>query len=276
MDNIILVDTSYTSFHRFFATLRWFSLANKDIYKEHKEDTNYDWSKNDIFIEKYEKMYLESIKKLVKPKVFNKSTIIFCMDSPQEELWRHEYIECYKGNRTDLTKKANFKPTFDYTYKKIIPKLIKEDNIFSIMIKKIEGDDVIAIASKYIRTKYPNKKVYIVSGDKDFYQLGYPNLYFADYKKKELLNFTRKEAKNELLLKIINGDCSDNIPSIFVEKISNKMKKELREDKEKLKNYINENPTVRKQYKINKRIISFKYIPKKYQKIALTEIKQIL
>ena len=54
---VILVDTSYTTFHRFFATLRWFSFANKDLYKEHKDDTTFDWSTEPIFIEKYTKMY---------------------------------------------------------------------------------------------------------------------------------------------------------------------------------------------------------------------------
>jgi len=34
MNNIILVDTSYTNFHRFYATLRWYSFANKEEYKE--------------------------------------------------------------------------------------------------------------------------------------------------------------------------------------------------------------------------------------------------
>ena len=43
-DNIILVDTSYTTFHRFFATMRWFSLAEAEIYKQHKDDPTYDWS----------------------------------------------------------------------------------------------------------------------------------------------------------------------------------------------------------------------------------------
>ena len=41
MNNIILVDSSYTSFHRFFATMRWFSLAKKEIYQEHKNDDGF-------------------------------------------------------------------------------------------------------------------------------------------------------------------------------------------------------------------------------------------
>ena len=35
--NIILIDTSYTTFHRFFATIRWFSFANKDEFKLYKD-----------------------------------------------------------------------------------------------------------------------------------------------------------------------------------------------------------------------------------------------
>jgi hypothetical protein len=66
---LILVDTSYTSFYRFFATLRWLSMNDPDLYKEKKSDTTYDWSKNEKFMEKYEKMYMKSIVDLVGKKV---------------------------------------------------------------------------------------------------------------------------------------------------------------------------------------------------------------
>ena len=66
---IILIDTSYTSFYRFFATLRWMSLAEPDDYKKYKNDNTYDWMQNKIFLEKYKKMYLESIVKLIKNSV---------------------------------------------------------------------------------------------------------------------------------------------------------------------------------------------------------------
>lgn len=279
MNNIILVDSSYTSFHRFFATLRWFSFSNKEFYKEHKDNPKYDWSKNKIFIEKYTKMYLESIKKLVTPKVFNDSIIIFCLDAPQESLWRNDLMECYKGERVDLTKKNNFKPTFTFTYKKLIPDLIKNNkNIFMMKYAKMEADDIIALCTRYIRKKHTNKTVYLVSGDNDFLQLGYDNLFFADYKKKNLIKLSKEEAKEALEQKIINGDCSDNIPSIFPkdEKISNKKKKEIRENKEKREEYFKTNNRVYNQYKKNKRLISFKYIPEKYKKPIYLEIKKIL
>jgi 5'-3' exonuclease len=279
MNNIILVDSSYTSFHRFFATLRWFSFSKKEEYKEHKDNPKYDWSKNKIFLEKYEKMYVESIKKLVTPTVFNNSIIIFCLDAPQESLWRNDLMECYKGERVDLSKKHNFKPTFKYTYSKIIPELVKNNsNIFMIKYAKMEADDIIALCTRYIRKKHTNKTIYLVSGDNDFLQLGYENLYFADYKKKELKKLSREEAKEALEQKIINGDCSDNIPNIFPknEKISNKLRKEIRENKEKREEYFKTNKRAYKQYKKNKQLISFKYIPKEYQTPIYLKIKKIL
>jgi len=143
---------------------------------------------------------------------------------------------------------------------------------------KIEGDDIIALCVKYIRLKQPNLKVYLISGDQDFYQLGYSNLYLCDYKKKEHLQFTREEAKKQLLLKIINGDCSDNIPNIFPKslKISNKRKKLIRENKDELKKYLKEFIEGKKIYNLNKKLIDFKNIPKIYHKTIFKKIKKIL
>ncbi len=283
--SIILVDTSYTTFHRFFATLRWFSFANKDLYKEHKDDNKFDWSTEPIFIEKYTKMYLESIINLVSKSVYNNSTLIFCQDAPSESLWRHEFAECYKGNRVDLSEKNNFKPTFAYTYDTLIPKLVEENkNIHSLKVPKMEADDLIALATRYIRHKRPNHIVYIISGDNDFLQLGYKNLYIADYKKKELIHLSREEAREALRQKIVSGDCSDNIPSIFVtkgntdsdRKISPKIKQKVKESKEEMKLFLAENEKARNQYEKNKKIISFRYIPHHFRKPVYKAIKQLV
>jgi 5'-3' exonuclease len=279
MTNIILVDSSYTSFHRFFATIQWFSLAHKEIFKEHKDEPGYDWMNEPLFFEKYKKMYLESIINLVSRKVFNESIVIFCLDSPQASLWRHEIGTCYKGNREDLSKKRNFKPTFNYTYNLLIPNLTKEyNNIHMIIRDKMEADDLIALIVRYVKHKAPHNHIYIVSGDNDFLQLGYDNLYFADYKKKDLIQLTKDEARETLLQKIINGDCSDNIPSIFPKElgISNKMKKLIRTDKTELKKYLHQYPVAKKQYGNNKKMISFKYIPKEYRPPVYKFIKNIL
>ncbi len=261
---IILVDTSYTSFYRFFATLRWFSFSHPEDFKQVKDDNKYDWSKNKIFIEKYEKMYLDSIIKLVKKKVWDNSIIIFCMDSPKEHLWRTQLYCEYKGDRADLSLKSNFKPTFNYTYEHMIPKFISENkNIYKLKVDKMEADDLIAIIAMYLKDNENNRPVYLVSGDEDFLQLGRENLTFINYKAKKPFVLTESEAKNALRNKFINGDSSDCIPSIFP-KGKRVNKKQIMESDDKLNEYLASNPEAKKQYEFNKKIIDFTNIPKEY------------
>ena len=55
--SLILIDTSYTSFYRFFATIRWYSLSNPE---EFKEKNNYELPLG-IIIGKVCKKYLKAI-----------------------------------------------------------------------------------------------------------------------------------------------------------------------------------------------------------------------
>ena len=272
---IILIDTSYTSFYRFFATLRWFSLSNSDDYKLHKDDPKYDWLQNKIFIEKYEKMYLNSIIALIKKKIFTKSKIIFCMDSPKENLWRTKIKADYKGDRIDLSLKNNFKPTFNYTYEHIIPKIINDNkNIYKLRVDKLEADDLIGIITMHFEETNPKQEIIIVSGDNDFLQLGRENVHFINYKKKKLLNLTKEEANIELNNKIILGDTSDCIPSIFP-KGKRIKKKEILESNIKLQEYLDSNINIKNQYELNKKLIDFKYIPNQFKEQVINLFVQL-
>ena len=261
---LILVDTSYTSFYRFFATIRWFSFAYPEEFKELKSDNKYDWSKNEIFIKKYEKMYLDSIIKLVKKKIFDNSNIIFCMDTPKEKLWRMGIQDNYKSGRCDLSLKHNFKTTFDYTYDFMIPKIIEQNkNIFKLRMDEVEADDIIACICMHIKEVNPTQILYLVSGDEDFLQLGRDNLIFINYKKKKPFVLSTDDAHIALQSKIINGDPSDCIPGIFP-KGKRINKKEIIESEIKLIEYLELNIESKKQYDKNRLMIDFNNIPKKY------------
>lgn len=274
MNTLVLVDASYTSFYRFFATLKWFSMNQPDLYKEKKADVKYDWSENEIFIEKYEKMYLESIKKLVGNKEYKNSKIIFCLDSPKENVWRSKLMDDYKGGRCDLSLKNNFKPTFKLTYEKIIPNLVKqhEDKIFSMRLDKLEADDIIAIICRKYEIEKSEIKIVLVSGDQDFLQLGRENLFFINYKSKKAITLTKEEAKEALKLKILNGDCSDNIDPIFPKGTK---KKELIENEEKLMEYLEAHPDVKKKYELNQKLINFDYIPTILSEVIIKKLPKL-
>ena len=283
-NNIILVDSSYTSFYRFFATRTWYSMAHKEDFKElqkvvkdlGKDFANYNWIENEVFMEKYEKMYLESIKTLVTPKVFNDSIIIFARDPPQQTIWRMKEKCDYKDGRQDLTLKHNFKPVFKHTYDTLIPGWVKyNENYFVIKQDKIEADDIIALSCKYIQSNFKNKSIYIVSGDEDFLQLGNDDVYFAQYRKKKVFQLSKEEAALSLVKKIIEGDCSDNISSIFKGKRV-KNKKDLINDPSILQEYLDQNVDIKKKFIENQKLIDFNYIPKKYTTKFTTVIKKLL
>ena len=266
-DNIqalLLIDSSYTAFYRFFATIRWYSFAFADEFKELKSNPNYNWIENHKFMEKYEKMFLKSIMDLVKKKVFTNSRIIFCMDTPKEHLWRTELDCAYKSDRADLSLKHDFKPVFAYTYDTMIPNFIKENtNISKLRVDKMEADDVIASITLHLKETEPNRIVYIVTGDEDFLQLGRDSVIFANYKAKKPFKLTEIEAIKALRHKIIMGDKSDCIKGIFP-KGSKVKKQDIIDSDEKLEDYLASNSEAKKQYEFNKKMIDFNNIPKKY------------
>ena len=278
MNNIVLVDTSYTAFYRFFATMRWYSMAFKEENKVIKEIPNYNWFENKDFMDKYEKMFLSGIEKIVKKKVFKNCMIVFCRDSPKKKLWRTEITDDYKGDRLDLSVKNNFKPVFKYTYETMIPKLVKNnEHIYEIIMPELEADDLIALSCRYIREKLNDKTIYLVSGDEDFLQLGDDDLHFVNYKKKKLFQLTKEEAEEKLRLKLICGDKSDNIKCIYSkeDKLGNKKKKEIKESKEKLEEFLNSNKKAKSNFEHNKKMIDFNSIPKKYHKKVFSKLKKI-
>jgi len=280
VNRLILVDTSYTSFYRFFATIRWFSFAEKEMWKMVKDDREYDWSLNETFIEKYKKMYLDSIIKLIGKRNYKKSLVIFCLDSKQSTLWRNKIMKNYKGSRTDLSKKRNFKTTFNITYKTLIPSIVKNnDNIFCVKVGTAEADDVIAVITKYFQNNNPDLPIDIISGDEDFKQLGRDNVTFHDYrKKKKAIQLSLEQAKDNLNKKIICGDNSDNIKCIFTKamKISNKLKKEMISDNNKLNEFLQNNQVALDNFNINKRMIDFNEIPKSITDKIMKKSKKIL
>ena len=266
---LILIDTSYIAFYRFFATIKWYSLSNPESYKEIYNISNYNWIDNTIFIEKYKKMFIESIIKIIKKKKFNESNIIFCMDSIKNNLWRNKIYNNYKRNRPDLSKKYNFKPVFNYTFEYLIPDIIKlYHNIYTLYYDKLEADDIIAIISNYLKIINPNQIIYIISGDADFLQLGRDNIYFYNFKSKNIINITIQEAKYNLLNKILFGDKSDCIDGIIPKNIKIN-KTELLNNSNILNDFINKYPDIKKKFILNSKIIDFNNIPQKYNKIII-------
>ena len=129
---------------------------------------------------------------------------------------------------------------------------------------------MLATPVKHYEKTNPNQHIYILSGDQDFLQLGRQNVKFINYKIKKPFELTKDEAKIKLHNKVLLGDKSDCIDTIFPKKFNTKLKKELVESIDEFNKYLETSTKeVQDNYKLNKQLIDFDNIPQKYQKQVL-------
>ena len=250
----IFVDGSYYNFYRYFALMQWW----KNAYPETQLDDPF---QNPIFVEKFKKTHVENLqqmsKKLKIPKTAN-PILIVGKDCKRENIWRMELFPKYKGNRVQEGFMGG--PFFKMAYEE---ELFQQGGAKAILQHpKLEADDCIAISVKYLLSKYPDSNIYIITSDKDYLQLNAPNvnLYSLTYKNIAESKSSTGNPKNDVEIKIIMGDTSDNIPSVFP-KCGPKTALKCIEDPEFFKKKMSEKEEYYKQYELNKTLIHFDSIP---------------
>ena len=253
--NYLLIDLGYFLHFRYFATKSWYKRAKDYINDERmKQDP--------IFQEILKKRVRESIFKLVKDLNINHSNIIFCKDCKQSDIWRRSLFPNYKLNRKNLN---NVKTEFCLIHE--IIKNLTEIKLGSLLEHpKAEADDIVYCIRKYIKNHInKNAKFYIIASDNDYYQLCDENTYLKRLDKRNAMNNSLGNPDNDLLLKIIMGDKSDNIPSIKP-KCGMKTALNLLKDPILLDKLFKQDKTIKDRFDLNKQIIDMNNIPIEYKK----------
>lgn len=183
-DKIVLIDTSYI-FHRVTACEVWCRKSNNH-FDHDSIYNNFD----------------SSISKLSQKLDVPVKNMILCRDYSSSGLWRRSISKSYKIQR----KYSDYGPYIKELYNRI-EKLFS----ISIKIKGAEADDIIAILSFFYIQQNKKNKIYIISNDKDFYQLpkllSTTRIYILDNSKFKEQDVSKFSLKN----KIIKGDASDNV-----------------------------------------------------------------
>ena len=151
---VILIDTSYWLYYRFFSLRNWYARAYPDNYinKTTDESTNapntnkdfnieHNWLEDEIFMTKYKKLFIENIKKICKKFKTKMENVVFCVDCSHNTIWRHTIIntENEKNKLENETKKLeNEKNKLENETKKLEN---KEDNIGEKIIEPIEPNE---------------------------------------------------------------------------------------------------------------------------------------
>ncbi len=253
---IIFIDLSYYIFYRWFAIYNWYKLSQQtspDIDNIFEES-------GIVFMEKYNKLFWESITKFIKKHKLKDPNIVFARDCPRCNIWRHKIHSSYKDGREEKLRNFNNK-IFPHVYKNILPKLIKEQNVQLFSVDNAEADDVIGILKHKIRREHPDLEIYIITNDHDYLQLIDNKTHIFNLKGFDLSKKSKGSAKIDLLLKIIKGDVSDNIDGIFEKKISEKNAMKYVLDEKLLNEYLNSNELAKKKFENNKKLIDFTCIP---------------
>lgn len=188
---------------------------------------------------------------------FQPSKVILAYDV--RNTWRYDHYSGYKQNRKASREKA----VVDFD--KFFPVLneLKEDiketftTIYTLECPKAEADDIIAILVKNI---FRSNQNIIISSDKDLNQLlTEKNNKQYDPIGNKMMNCINP--KRELDLKVIIGDKSDTIPAIKSRTGRATAEKIL---KSGLDDFLDkpENKEIKENYKRNRMLIDFNYIPK--------------
>ena len=271
---ILIIDTSYTIFYRFFATKRWYGFAHKEDYKACEN-----FFLDEVFKAKYKKLFIQMFTTLCKKYNSDFSHIVFAIDTSRSTIWRNEHIEQYKGNRTRKKGDEAIGDFFKYTYQVIIPELIQHKKVTTIQYPTLEADDCIYIAKQIIRDKNPTQPIVIIGSDHDLMQLldnSSPELTkIITLQGKSLQDKSCGDSQKDLHIKIITGDKSDNIPSCF-SKCGYKTALKLADNKDLLEKKFTQQEGSREIYERNKKIISFKHIPTHLVEACYTQYKDIL
>lgn len=296
---ILLVDLGYTTFYRFNATKTWYKHSHPEE-KEQLSKDDYEWDKNQIFMEKFNQQYLSKILEMAKKYNIPHHNIILAQDCSSCNNWRGKLYDNYKQTRIDQRSKKGFDgaKVFKHAHEYTFIAMAKNNGFKLFKHNEIEADDINAIITKYYQNKYPNLDVYILATDKDYLQLSNGKLHLIDFKG-NILNDKNKDPKNadgkyQLWHKIISGDKSDDIQPLKIKRSYirtdgksssythiNATKKDaelLASNWKKFLKDIEKDPDLinKKQLELSQQLIDFEYIPKKYEIVIIKQLETYL
>lgn len=257
LKNIILFDLSNLIFYRYYSIKKYFNMRKEEIHTEN-----------------FKKKFLEfdaiiyKIQKKLKIKDIDDNNIFYLKDCRRSDIWRHKYINNYKGNRKYNSEIGEY---FTLAYNNYFntKNVIEED--------MLEGDDICGVFVNYIidnKISYDN--IYIFTSDIDYLQLRYnDNIYIYDMKLSDLSLKSLGNYKMDLKHKCIVGDKSDNIEPI-INRINKTQLTTFINNNDILQEYLKNNPEIKKKYITNCLVIDLNNIPTTLKQNVIKKIKMYI
>lgn len=258
---IVFIDTSYYIFHRYFATLRWYSIREfQGMTKEEQNAKVQTLHEDAAFTNAFYKHITQDVKKWQKTWKVPHGNIVFGFDCSRENIWRNEHHDAYKSGRVTA---SNFNGNIFSLFYRWFDSNKAQYGFVNIEYDRLEADDVISLSLKELFKLQKTSDIVVLTNDNDYLQMR-----MADGVR--LINAQMKDiaerssvgnAEQDLLIKILMGDPSDNIPSVAPKIGPATAKKLAAEGRDHVENWARTKGYF-ERYKENERLISFDCIPK--------------
>lgn len=199
---VILIDTSYFIFYRYFSTLKWYQFNKNEVDVEKIVD-------DEEFMNAFYKHTLNDFKKLCKTWKTDMSQIIFCCDCSRESIWRNNFTIGYKSHRIQS---PSFNPTIFTKFYSYIG-----ETYHRISIDNLEADDIVYLTKNLLQENgFIKENIVIITNDNDYLQLidEQTKIFNMSGKGNDITKRSCGDSKKDLKIKIIMGDKSDNIQPI--------------------------------------------------------------
>lgn len=238
---ILLIDTSYYIFNRFHATARWYS------FKEPTANVA-ELTEDPVYLEAFFKHHQKDMKTLLKKHKILPQNVLWCLDAPRQTIWRMAHHTEYKGTREHSKFDGRIFPLF---YKHLT-----EQGARQIQCSSLEADDIVAL----IHEKVGDHPMLIITNDNDYLQLCRPTTQIMNMQGKDLATRGTGDPQKDVMIKILMGDKSDNIPPVFA-KCGVKTAQEVASLSEEERMEFIKAKNAIEQYHKNKMLICFSSIP---------------
>ena len=148
---------------------------------------------------------------------FKPDYICFAFDKSRQT-FRSELYPQYKAHRSETP--DDLKEQFPYARK-----IAEAMKIKTLMIEGFEADDILGSLSHQLCSKYPDLNAYLITGDRDSFQLVNPQIFVGYssskardgielYGEQDIIQKYGLEPQSLIEVKALQGDTSDNIPGV--------------------------------------------------------------
>jgi 5'-3' exonuclease len=242
-NNYVLIDGSYYIFYRYYAVNVWWKLTAIP-----------DCDSNEPFIEKFKSTFVSKIQDIDKNLKLKNTIKYVGKDCRRKDIWRTALYPAYKANRGE----SNSLPPFVY---ELADELFLKAGVKQILsYPSLEADDCIALLAKHLYQSEPDAHIWIIASDMDYLQITNDRIHLYDLKFKNICEKSTGDPLEDLFCKIVAGDKSDNIPSVF-KKCGIKTAQKYFNDRDMFAKKLATDPIAQDIYHLNTTLVDFNSIP---------------